>query len=240
MVCTNNLYGKNGSPETVLRSLKVEYQKRPLGMDVEKPRFSWQMASSKRDQSQSAYQIIVTDRSVNEIWNTGKTSSNSSLHIEYAGEPLQPRSRYDWTLYVWNQNDMLLSATSWFEMGLMNPSIGAWSGAKWIGGDDSDLILYPDYLPTFLINYTLQLDKESSTTKAGFVFGANDPRLMNRNMNIYNLQREKNESYIEAELDISSVNAGGNALLHVYRVGYTPSDNRRNPLQTLEYSPFPD
>lgn len=233
MIWTFNMHGNN-NPETVLSSLKVEYQETPLGMDVKKPRFSWQMVSSKRNQSQSAYQIIVTDWSGNEVWNTGKISSNRSLHIEYAGEPLQPRSRYDWTLYVWNQRGILLSAISWFETGLMHPSIESWSGAKWIGGDDSDLVLYPNYLPTFLINYTLQLDKESGTTKAGFVFGANDPRLMNRNMNIYNLQREKNESYIEVELDISSVNAGGNALLHVYRVGYTPSDNRENPLQTLE------
>src|SRR5690554_8022008 len=111
----------------------------------------------------------------------------------------------------------------------MNPYISAWEGAKWIGGGDEDLVLYPDYLPTYNINYTVQLDKNSGTTKAGFVFGANDPRLMNKNLNIYNLQNGKDESYVEVELDISAVGGGGRAFLNVYRVGYAPLDSKETP-----------
>lgn len=216
-----------------LSSLKVEYEETPLGIDAEKPRFSWRMASDKRGQSQSAYQITVTDQEGQEVWNTGKIESDISLNIEYAGKPLQPCTRYDWEVQVWDQDNSLLSAKSWFETGLMNPSVDAWEGAKWIGGGDDDLILYPDYLPAYNINYTLQLDKESGTTKAGFLFGANDPRLMDKNMNIYNLQNGRDESYIEVELDISQVDTGGNAFLHIYRVGYAPGDNKETPLQSL-------
>lgn len=219
--------------ETKLSSLKVEYEESPLGIDVEKPRFSWQMTSDKRGQSQSAYQITISDSNGEEVWNSEKVVSDLSLNIEYTGKPLKPTTRYNWDLLVWDQNDKILSAKSWFETGLMDPSITAWEGAKWIGGDDNDLILYPDYLPVYNISYTLQLDKGSGSTKAGFLFGANDPRLMNKNMNIFNLQNEKDESYIEVELDISQINAGGNAFLHIYRVGYAPGDQKETPLQSL-------
>lgn len=216
-----------------LSSLKVEYEETPLGIDVEKPRFSWQMNSDERGQSQTAYQIIVTHENGREVWNTGKVDADISLNIEYAGEPLEACTRYNWGVNVWNQEDKELSDQSWFETGLMNPSISAWDGAKWIGGGDDDLVLYPDYLPAYNIRYTIQLDEESGSTRAGFIYGANDPRLMNRNMNIYQLESDKDESYVEVELDISRIDAGGNAFVNVYRVGYAPGDDKEAPLQSL-------
>ena len=113
---------------TKLSSLKVEYETTPLGIDIEKPRFSWQMTSDKQRQSQSAFQITVYDEAGKEMWNSGKVLSDISLNIEYSGKPLEATTRYDWTLQVWNQDDKLLSAASWFETGLMNPSITAWDG----------------------------------------------------------------------------------------------------------------
>lgn len=218
---------------TQLTSLKVEYTETPLGIDVEKPRFSWQMTSDKHGQRQSAYQLVVTDPHGEEVWRSGTINSNLSLNIEYAGKPLQPCTRYHWEVQVWDQDKHHYTAGSWFETGFLNPSIEAWGGAEWIGGSDEDLVLYPNYLPTFNINYTLQLDKASGSTKAGFIFGANDPRLMDKNMNIYGLQNSKDESYIEIELDITQVAAGGNAFLHVYRVGYAPNDSKDTPLKSL-------
>ena len=46
-----------------LENLRVEYRATPLGIDVAKPRFSWQMAATagERAYSQSAYQIEVRD-----------------------------------------------------------------------------------------------------------------------------------------------------------------------------------
>ncbi|NLX65716.1 MAG: hypothetical protein GXZ19_02915, partial [Bacteroidales bacterium] len=64
-----------GCSVSELSSLKVEYEETPIGIDIEKPRFSWQMSSSKRSQSQSAYQIIVTDKTGKEVWSSGKTES---------------------------------------------------------------------------------------------------------------------------------------------------------------------
>lgn len=220
-----------------LSSLKVEYEETPLGIDVEQPRFSWQMESPKQGQSQTAYQIVVTDERGAAVWNSGKVNSDLSLNISYEGEPLRPRTGYRWSVKVWNQENKILSAESRFETGLMQPHVKAWNGAKWIGGGEDDLVLYPDYLPTFNINYTLQLDRESGTTKGGFLFGANDPRLMDRNKNIYNLQQGRDESYVEVELDISGLERGETAFLNIYRVGYAPGDVKDKPLQRLAIAP---
>jgi len=191
------------------------------------------MESPRQGQWQTAYQIVVTDERGEEVWNSGKVNSDLSLNITYEGEPLAPRTTYRWRVTVWNQDGKMFSAASMFETGLMQPSINAWNDAKWIGGGDNDLVLYPDYLPAFNINYTLQLDRECGTTKAGFLFGANDPRLMDRNKNIYNLQQGRDESYVEVELDISGLERGETAFLNIYRVGYAPGDVKDTPLQRL-------
>ena len=70
-----------------IKKLKVEYAEMPLGIDVEKPRFSWQMVvpDTERGYSQKAYQIIVTDEKGSLVWDSGKVSSDLSLNIEYAG-----------------------------------------------------------------------------------------------------------------------------------------------------------
>lgn len=217
-----------------LSNLQVEYTETPLGIDVEKPRFSWQMRTPKKMQSQTAYQIIVTDEKQEVVWNSGKVASDISLNIYYEGKPLKAETQYIWHVKVWDQDKKTLTNQSWFETGLMNPSMEAWDGAKWIGGADEDLVLYPDYLPTYTINYTLQLDRNSGSTKAGFIYGANDPRLMDKNRNIYNLQNGIDESYVQVELDISPLLLGKNALLHIYRVGYAPTDSKEKPLTTIE------
>lgn len=162
-------------------------------------------------------------------------SSDLSLNIEYAGAPLQPTTCYFWTVNVWNQKGEQSSSTSWFETGLMsktNPYEG-WSDAKWIGGGDEDMVLYSHYLPVFRLNVALRLDKETKSTRAGFVYGANDKRLMDKNKNLYQLQNGKDESYIKIELDLDSLASGKEAMLNVYRVGYHPDDRKDVPFKSF-------
>ena len=68
-----------------IEKLKVEYAEMPLGIDVEKPRFSWQMVmqNAERGYSQKAYQITVTDEAGQTVWDSGRVSSDLSLNIEY-------------------------------------------------------------------------------------------------------------------------------------------------------------
>ncbi len=224
-------------PETQLTKLKVEYTETPLGVDVESPRFSWQMESAdhKRGLRQAAYQLVVTDETDQIVWDSQKTESDISLNIKYQGTLLSPTTRYSWELSVWDSENKKHTANSWFETGLMNPdpNLSAWSGAKWIGGVEEDMVFCSHYLPVFKINYTVQLDENSQSKKAGFIYGANDERLMDKNKNLYHLANQKDECYIKFEIDISALKSGRNAALNIYRIGYHPDDKKDVPYRTF-------
>src|SRR5882672_8092943 len=55
------LLARAGTKEAALEaaSLRAEYKTNPLGIDVRKPRLSWQLQSGARDVVQSAYQVRV-------------------------------------------------------------------------------------------------------------------------------------------------------------------------------------
>lgn len=221
----------------LLKNLKVEYAVAPLGIDVENPRFSWQMEApvGYRGCVQTAYRIIVSDESGVQVWDSEKIKSDVSLNVLYSGISLKATTRYSWTIHVWDNRDKKATASSWFETGLMSQDhmYQGWSGAKWIGGGDDDQTLYSHYLPVYRIDFTLQLDKRSNSTRAGFIYGANDERLMNKFRNLYHLENAKDESYVMVELDIAPLTSGKKASLHVYRIGYHPKDRKEIPLKSL-------
>jgi alpha-L-rhamnosidase len=220
-----------------LQNLKTNYQTTPLGTDLTTPQFSWQMQASdnKRGYKQVAYQIVVTDEQAKTVWNTQKVTSDIAHAIQYAGEALKPTTRYTWKLTVWDNFGSMASASSWFETGFLNPKIDAWSGADWIGGGDEDLVFHSPYQSIFKIQYGIQLDKASNSTKASFIFGANDSRLMDKNLNLMGRKNAKNESYIAVELDISGLGSDTNgvAKLNIYRVGYTNGDKTDMPFKSI-------
>ncbi len=224
----------------VIRNLQVEYRTTPVGIDVAVPRFSWQMATTagERGYAQTAYQIEVKDPKGALVWDSKRTESPHSLAIRYAGSPLEAATRYSWTVAVWDQAGAKLAASSWFESGLMDPApeSSAWGGAQWIGGGSEDLVLYSPYLAIFDVRYAVTIAPGSS--RASFVYGANDSRLMDKYKNIYQVENAKDQSYIKLELDISGVNGtpDGKALLHVYRAGYKDTDDPSRPLRTFDIS----
>jgi len=219
-----------------ITNLTSEYTTTPLGIDVEHPRFAWQMQApeSQRGVYQTAYQIEVKNSSGEIVWNSEKINGSKALAIKYEGSPLQPSTRYDWTVTVWDQENQTHTANSWFETGLMNPDISAWDGAQWIGGSDDDLVFFSQYQIIFKMKYSLAIAEGS--TKAGFVYGANDLRLMDKYKNIYQLENKKNKSYIKLELDVSDVDSSSDGLakLNVYRVGYTPDNTADKPIKTFK------
>ena len=222
-----------------VKNLRVEYETSPIGIDVKTPRFSWQMDSpdNQRGSCQTAYQLIVTGPDGTPAWDSRKITGNRSLNIPYAGIPLRPAARYTFTVAVWDQDGQKSTMTSSFETGLMNPdpSLPAWDGATWIGGGSEDLVLCSPYLPVFKIRCTVHLDKESKTTRAGLLFGGNDSRLLDKNMNMFGVQSAKNETYIRADINISTVAGSdeGLARLDIYRVGYHRDDQPDKPFKTF-------
>jgi len=130
-------------PALTVTGLRTEYKEDPLGIDVMKPRLSWQLRSAKageRGVSQSAYQIRVSlkhqDLQLGKslVWDSGKVNSGDSTQQPYSGTPLQPAQRYYWQVRVWNAQDMASdwSAPASWEMGLL--SAADWK-ASWIEPD---------------------------------------------------------------------------------------------------------
>jgi alpha-L-rhamnosidase len=108
---------------------RCEYKIDPLGMDVQNPRLSWQVASAERGWTQSAYQIRVArsaaalDQAKPLVWDSGQVTATESVHRIYAGPPLQSGSRYYWRVRVWDAmgRPSGWSETAWWEMGLLRP-----------------------------------------------------------------------------------------------------------------------
>ena len=227
--------------QAALEHLTVEHRQTPLGIDVARPRFGWRHSprAAERGFLQASWRIVVRDPSKTAVWDSGVVRGQESQNILYQGRPLQPETRYDWTVTAWDHRGRLRSASSWFETGLMDPAPDGpgWSGALWIGGGNEDLVLYSPYLSVFELGFAVAIAPGS--TRASFIFGANDPRLMDKYKNIYQLANGKNESYFRLELDISGLDAPspGKARLHVYRAGYHPSDDPDRPFRTFDISP---
>jgi|GEM_PF-3361519 hypothetical protein len=101
---------------------------------------------------------------------------------------------------------------------------GVFEDAKWIGVPGDCLPFYPDYLPVFKIDCDVDLTRGDAVS---LIYGANDPRLMNRNLNIYNLKNPKDSSEIRIEINL-------NGTVSVYRKGYHPSDNGGVPVASFK------
>jgi alpha-L-rhamnosidase len=117
-------------------NLRCEYQVDPLGIDVPKPRFSWQLQSSEKGVVQTSYEIRVA---ISEsalargkaTWDSGVQNSDASIQVEYAGPPLETARMYYWQVRVADNHSHLSawSSPARWEMGLLQTD--AWK-AKWI------------------------------------------------------------------------------------------------------------
>ena len=83
----------------------------------------------------------------------------------------------------------------------------------------------------FIINYTMQLKGDG--TKAGFVLGANDPRLNDWTKNNYLVE---GENYIYVELDATGLRDNDPdtaAVLNIWRKGYCTADYQQKDNTSL-------
>ncbi len=214
--------------------LQANYQTELLGTDAEEILFSWRIEDPDHNIGlyQERYQIEVTSELGQVVWSSGWVDSDRSLAIPYRGEALQPTMKYHWRVTIETNEGKKLQNESWFETGLMDSSYTPWHGAQWIGGSDDDMVLYSDYLSVFALSYELSIAEGSD--RAAIVYGANDDRLMDPNLNILNVANAQDESYVAIELDIRGLDRGGVAQIHVYRVGYTPTDQADMPYRSYD------
>lgn len=220
-----------------LVNLKTNYQETPLGIDTQIPQFSWQMEAKdgRRGYVQKRYQLVVRDEKNKVVWNSWPVPSGIAHAVQYNGEPLKPTTRYHWTITVWDNFGQSASSTSWFETGLLDSREEAWSGAQWIGSGLQEISLYSPYLSVFRLQFSIRLDQANGSTKAAFLFGANDLRLMHKHLNLMGSENKNNTSYVAIELDLSGLgpDTSSRARLNIYRVGYAMSDRAKIPFKSI-------
>jgi alpha-L-rhamnosidase len=120
--------------------LRCEYLRDPLGIDVARPRLSWEFnpIESPRGMRQTGYQVLVAgsrakmDSNEGDFWDSGRVASDESVNVTYAGRELGSRSQCYWKVRVWDQDGRVSdwSRPARWTMGLIKPA--DWRG-KWIG-----------------------------------------------------------------------------------------------------------
>jgi alpha-L-rhamnosidase len=137
-------------------NLLCEHLENPIGIDILRPRFSWQLSGEKRNIMQTAYEVRVGSEDIssgkNILWTSGKIQSGNSTYVPYGGSALQSGKRYYWQVRVWNNENKSSgwSKAAFWEMGLLNPS--DWN-AKWIEqGFTEDSVMRPS--PYFRKSFT--------------------------------------------------------------------------------------
>lgn len=237
LLALGGLSGSALAADFTVENLTVNRMTNPLGLDDVSPIFGWQMKadlSTPQNLQQSFYEIIVRDADGNIVWDSGVVADGRSQNISYAGKAPSPETPYTWTVKVWDSDGDVREASATFETGL-NPArrgTGNWQGAQWIGS--GELPLYSQSLAVYKLAADVKISQGSN--RAGIVFGANDPRLMHAEKNLWGLAAAKDESRLELVLDINDVEKNsGTAKLKVYRHGYSANDSDK-PLAECEIS----
>ena len=134
-------------------NLRCEYRNNPLGIDVARPRLSWELEERNqrpeaRGQKQRAYEVLVASseellaKDHGDLWNSGKELSDRSVAVRYAGKTLVSESRYWWKVRVYDKEGQqsAWSSPAMFMTSKMTPD--DWRG-KWIGADLAPLVSTP-------------------------------------------------------------------------------------------------
>lgn len=147
-----------------VKNARCEHIVTPLGIDNPHPRLSWNMNDERPGAAQRAYRIVVGDDSTavaasnGNMWDSGMINSDAML-ITYAGERLQPHTKYYWTVTVTDDRDTsYTSEVNSFETGLMNPT--GWT-TPWIR-DANDI----EFRPAPYFRKEISIDKQITSARA--------------------------------------------------------------------------
>ncbi len=143
--------------------LKSEYLKNPVGIDVKRPRLSWQILSNEHSLTQTAYQIRAEKCEAalagkeTPVWDSGKVVSSESTQVAYGGPELRSGDRVFWQVKVWLSNGEVVSSseTSFWEMGLLQTS--DWL-ANWIEPEQLADVTKPSPVPMLRRSFNVRND----------------------------------------------------------------------------------
>lgn len=124
-----------------VNNLRTEMLTNPEGIDVTKPKLSWEITGNHRGIIQTFYQILVASspealkENKGDLWDSGKIKSGQSIHVLYKGNLLTSRMRCYWKVKVWSENgESEWSEPAVWSMGFLHEQ--DWDG-RWIGFDRS-------------------------------------------------------------------------------------------------------
>ena len=84
-------------------NLTCEYKVNPIGLDIDAPRFSWQITSDT-SVLQGGYRLqVFREDEAEPQWDTGRVNRRRSVLVPYEGPALQPCTRYRWRVRVWDR-----------------------------------------------------------------------------------------------------------------------------------------
>lgn len=189
-------------------------------IDTKKPVFSWKLTSSKKNVFQTFYKIEVFRKDDNFLmWNSGEIESENSNGIEYEGKELSPTTEYFVKICVKNNFGEYVQSQKKIETTFLCDDFSCWDGAKFIGA--------PEYYVCSEALGVFSLESEISISdfgKAGIIFGADDYRLENKELNEM-LIEGKNYCLICIHKTKSFYT------IEVFRVGYSKDDKKHIPLK---------
>lgn len=128
---------------------RINDEVNPIGIDVVQPNFSWKLISEKRNQYQTAYQVIVLQENTRDTcWNSGKILSDNNILVRYSGKSLNPVNSYSWKVRIWDKEGRTSrwSEDNYFSTGLLGED--GWK-ADWISSPDTV------YSPVFIKEFTI-------------------------------------------------------------------------------------
>ncbi|AWI09662.1 hypothetical protein CKA38_10730 [Ereboglobus luteus] len=144
MIVTLFAFASAARATLAVDSLRCENLESPLGIDSDKPRFSWRISSPERGENQVAYEILAATnaerlaRDYGDLWNSGRVTSSETLNIPYNGRPLATSQQVFWKVRAWS-NAPGSRASEWspvatFTTGVLDTPLGpGWQpGAQWI------------------------------------------------------------------------------------------------------------
>ncbi|MEQ6899689.1 family 78 glycoside hydrolase catalytic domain [Nocardioides sp. YIM 152588] len=153
--------------------LTTERLTNPLGIDESTPRFSWVVGAGYNGAEQSAYEIRVssTRSATGDVWRSGKVRSDDSTDIEYAGGALESRTRYWWTVRVWDgARSSGWSRPAWFETAFLDADE---FGGQWIGLREVDRLddVADEETPEPLLRKEFDLDQRRIESARLYISG---------------------------------------------------------------------
>lgn len=207
----------------IISELTIGGLKNAVAIDEKDSVFAWKMISDKNNVMQKSYRIIVGSRcGGSDMWDSGEIVSDNSDGAVYGGKKLLPCTEYYVKITVRNNYDEYAEYDAKFETALLCDDLSAWDGAKFIGAPE--YYVCSEAIGVFSIESEITID---GCGRAGIIFGADDFRLENR---------ELNEMLIEGENYISVCIGRTNfsTIVEVFRVGYSAEDKKDVPLTFFE------